>query len=71
MYTALLSGRIPGTVSTKKYPGNRAYHKGAFGSPPKHGHEKPYVAKYESSAETPAQFDRDENFYHGMELEAA
>ena len=64
MYATKLGGSVPGTVPTKKYPGKRAYHKGSFGSPPKHGHEKPYVAPI---AETLAQFDRDENIYHGME----
>jgi hypothetical protein len=40
MYKSPLDGSIPGTVPTKKYPGSRAYHKGAFGSPPKHGHDE-------------------------------
>jgi hypothetical protein len=42
MYRPSLDGSIPGTVPTKKYPGNRAYHKGAFGSPPAHSHEPLY-----------------------------
>ena len=67
MYTVSLSGKVPGTIPTKKYPGNRAYHKGSYGSAPKHGYEKPYAAKSKSGVEIPALIIADENIYRGME----
>lgn len=67
MYQSLIDGSDPGTVPTKKYPGNRAYHKGSSGSAPEHGLEKPYAAKIKNGEEIQAQIGRDEYLYHGME----
>ena len=67
MYTASLSGKVPGTIPTKKYPGNRAYHKGSYGSAPKHEYEKPYVANDKSGAGAPSLILTDENIFRGME----